>query len=100
MGRIGSFLAGFVAGAVVLGGTMHYTVVRADDGVHVVQKLTPELRQPFVDIRQFTIEDWQNQPRLAAALMRGKQGHLLSDQQLNGFRESIGRWVDQFDRLR
>lgn len=94
MNRLGSFVCGMVVGAALLWGAMHYHVVRADDGVYLVPKLSNSLSSPYVDIRQFTLSDWQQHRTLAAALVQSNKSHLLSDSSLSQFRSSIGNLLE------
>ncbi len=42
-----------------------YHVVRANDGFHLIPRSSARLTEPYVDIRQFTIEDWDEHQGLA-----------------------------------
>ena len=88
-----------VVGAALLWGAMHYHIVRADDGVYMVPKLSKNLAAPYVDIRQFTLNDWQQHRTLAAAIVQSNKSHLLADTSLSQFRASISSLVEGlFDR--
>ncbi|MEX0825130.1 MAG: hypothetical protein WD119_03140, partial [Pirellulaceae bacterium] len=77
MNRLGAFLLGMVVGAGLLWGAMHYHVVRSNDGFFFVAKIRNDLSDPYVDIRGFTLPDWERHRPLAAALVRSKQSHLV-----------------------
>lgn len=96
MGRVSTFICGMICGAGLLWGAMHYHVVRSDDGVYLVPKLSNNLKQAYVDIRGFTISDWQQNRTLAAAIIRNEKSHLLGDTSLNQFK---GRIISAIDEL-
>lgn len=96
MNRIGSFLLGLAVGVVGLYLSMHFTLVRAADGFHMIPKIAPKIDNPYVDIRQFSVAQWQKKQSLALAILKANKGHLLSDQTLLPFKQSSQRLLDQF----
>ena len=96
MNRIESFLLGLVLGVATLYGAMHYTVVRAKDGVHFVPKFTARLDTPYVDIRAFTLEKWKRQQLLALSILKAKKGYLLEDSRLSDFKLSTQQMLEQY----
>ncbi|WP_235934727.1 hypothetical protein [Candidatus Laterigemmans baculatus] len=89
MNRLTSFLLGMVTGAVLLTGAMNYHLVHSDEGILMIPKLTKGLDDPYVDIRSFTLADWQEHRALAAALVQAQKSELLADGSLVNFRRSI-----------
>lgn len=89
MSRISSFLLGMVAGAMLVAAAMNFHLVRSDDGILMIPKLTKGLHDPYADIREFTLDDWQQHRPLAAALVQANKSELLADSSLNNFRRSI-----------
>lgn len=89
MRRISTFVFGMMIGAAVLYAALHFHVVRADDGFHMVAKVESTLASTYVDIREFTVGDWTNHQRLAAALLRAEKQELMrgaaGDALRNGF---------------
>ena len=94
MSRFSSFFLGMVVGAALLGGAMSYHLVRSEKGLLMVPKLSKGLSDPYVDIRAFTLQDWQEHRPLAAALMHSDKSELLADGSLAGFRHSIDGVID------
>ena len=94
MKRITSFFFGMAVGAGLLYAALHYHLVHADDGLHLVPKLSAELSSTYVDIREYTVRDWANHPDLAAALMKSDQANLVegaaSDALHNGLDRILG----------
>lgn len=88
------FLFGMVTGAVLLFVAMHYHVVRGNDGVYLVPKISNNLSDVYVDTREFGLRDWQNHKPLAAAIMNSNQSHLLGDSSLASFRVTMQSLVD------
>jgi hypothetical protein len=75
MNRTHCFLLGLVLGATGLAAAQNYWVIQAEDGLHVVRKLESRLELPYVDIRQFSLEDWKSRPELAKAIFRANQAN-------------------------
>ncbi len=92
--RIGDFVMGVVCGGALTAGTMNFHVVRANDGVHLVRKLTAGINEPYVDVRNFSASDWADHKALAAAIVRSGKGDILQDSSLTGFKNSIENWLN------
>ena len=88
------FLFGMVCGAALLFVAMHYHLVRGNDGVFLVPKISNNLSDVYVDTRDFNLSDWQQHKPLAAAILQSNQSHLLEDSSLGAFRESLRGLVD------
>ena len=96
MNRVSSFALGLIVGVLGLYITMHFSLVRAQDGYHVIPKIAAKVEVPYTDIRNFPLENWQRKQSLALAILKANKGHLLQDQSLIGFRQSTQRTLDQF----
>jgi len=96
MNRVSSFALGMIVGVLGLYITMHFSLVRARDGFHVIPKIAAKLDVPYTDIRNFTLENWQRKQTLALAILKAHKSHLLQDQSLIGFRQSTQLMLDQF----
>ena len=88
------FLFGMITGAVLLYAAMHYHIVRGNDGVFLVPKISNNLSDIYVDTREFGLGDWQSHKPLAAAIMQSNQSHLLGDSSLASFRATMQGLVD------
>lgn len=89
------FFFGMILGAVLMYGSMHYHLVRGEDGIFMVPKMTNDLGDVYVDIRNFTLEDWKQHKPLAAAIMNSDRSEILADSTLSGFRDSMHSIVDR-----
>ena len=96
MNRVSSFAFGLIVGVLGLYITMHFSLVRAQDGYHLIPKIAAKVDVPYTDIRNFTLENWQRKQSLALSILKANKGHLLQDQSLIGFRQSTQRTLDQF----
>ena len=94
MGRFSSFIMGMIVGAVMLAGAMNYHFVRSEQGLLMVPKISKGLADPYVDIREFTLQDWQEHRALAAALIQSDKAELLADSSLSSFRSSMNGVLD------
>jgi hypothetical protein len=88
------FVTGMICGGALLFGAMHYHFIRGNDGISLVPKISNNLSDIYVDIREFQLTDWQQHKPLAAAILDSNQAHLLEDSSLNSFRESMRGLVD------
>ena len=77
MRRISSFILGIAVGAGLLYAALHYHVIHASDGYHLIPKTNAQLANTFVDIREFTFRDWADHPDLAAALLKADRADLV-----------------------
>lgn len=91
---MGRFLAGVVTGALLLFVAMHYHIVRSDEGFHLVPKVSNNLSNVYVDIRDFSLDDWRSRKIVAAALVRHERGDLVGHSAGNRFRGLIDSAVD------
>ncbi|MDA8746428.1 hypothetical protein N9N28_17530 [Rubripirellula amarantea] len=87
------FIYGMITGAVLLYVAMHYHVVRGNEGVFLVSKISNNLSDVYVDTREFKLADWQNHKPLAAAIMQSGKSEMLSDASMKGFRDSVSDLV-------
>ncbi len=99
MNRVSSFALGLIVGVLGLYITMHFSLVRARDGFHLIPKIAAKVDVPYTDVRNFTLENWQRKQSLAIAILKANKGHLLQDQSLIGFRLSTQRMLDQFSSV-
>ena len=96
MNRFSSFLMGIVVGALGLYMVMQFYLIRAKDGFHLVPKLAAKLENPYVDIRDFTVTDWQNRQALAVAILKANQGGLMQDASLSSIKQAAQKTLDQW----
>ncbi len=88
------FIFGMVCGAAMLYIAMHYHVVRGKDGVTLIPKISNNLSNVYVDVREFGLSDWKEHKTLAAAVLQSDQSAMLDDASLTSFRESVRGLVD------
>ena len=91
---MGRFFAGMFCGALLLFVAMHYHVVRGNNGVVLVPKISNNLSNVYTDVRDFELADWKQHKALAAAIMRSKQSDLLKDSAARNFGNSMRGLVD------
>lgn len=91
MGRLGHFVIGLMVGGVLVFTALKYHVVRAEDGFHLIPKLTAEFSQAYVDIRPFDLDDWAEHQTLAIAISRAGRSDLLQDAALVSLRGAVER---------
>lgn len=79
MNRITSFILGVVVGAVGLYVSENYYIVRSTESFHLVPKVASKLEFPYRDIRQYSVEDWKENPALGLAIIRANKADLMVD---------------------
>src|SRR5262245_31436137 len=73
-----TLLLGIALGAGGMYVSFTYHVVRADDGLHLVPKVTAQLSDAYVDIRNFDLRAWDAHRPLAVALVKANQSQLVT----------------------
>ncbi len=94
MEKLSTFLLGAIVGAALVYGSLKYHLVRANDGFHMVVKSDAEFAGAYVDIRNFSLEDWAKHPDLAAALLQADKRHLVNEAASDGVRQTIDNVFD------
>lgn len=89
MSRLSSFFSGMVCGAVGILIAMNYYVVRSKESVHLVPKVAAKLEMPYYDIRNYSLEDWQRHPSLAAAIVSSKDNKLMENSGVEAVRTRV-----------
>jgi hypothetical protein len=72
-----NFIVGFFAGAATLYGALSLHVVRAQDGHHFVAKSSLAVRDTYVDIRPFGVNEWKDHLELADAMRKAGKDDLV-----------------------
>jgi len=93
---MGSFVLGLGVGVVGLYLAMHFTLIQADDGFHVIPKIAAKLEKPFEDVRGYKLNHWQRKQALAVAIVKADKAYLLKDPSLLVFREQTQMLVDRY----
>ncbi|MEM7561059.1 MAG: hypothetical protein AAF394_18190 [Planctomycetota bacterium] len=89
MNRITVFFLGVLTGAIGLFVSENYYIVRSKETVHVVPKIAAKLEIPYRDIREYTVEDWREDPSLALAIVKSKKENLLMESGLNDMQNQL-----------
>ena len=84
-----NFMLGVMVGAAVMFVALKFHVVRAKDGFHMVPKTLAKLNSIYVDIREFTIEDWDGHRELALDLANSRKAYLLEDAAQNSLNNAV-----------
>lgn len=86
MGKFYAFLLGALVGFGIYHVANGQHLVRADNGWHLIAKTSPGLGRVYIDIREFTADDWQENQALANALTQSGNQALLDQ---SGGEESV-----------
>jgi hypothetical protein len=93
MNRVESFLVGTACGIALLYVTMHFTVVRANDGFHWIPKVSAKLDLPYEDIRDFKPEHWQRRPALTMSILKARKSYLMDERSVETFKRTTNRML-------
>ena len=96
MGKLGTFFAGFILGGFIVYMSLHYHFVYANDGVHMIPKISSKFAETYVDIRSFGLTEWTEHDELAFAIARAGKEHLIQGATTQAIQNSINR---AFERL-
>ena len=89
MSRLSTFLFGIVVGAVGVVVSENYYIVRSKESFHLVPKVAARLEIPYRDIRQYTVEDWQNNQSLALAIIKSQKQDLMVETGLSNMQRQF-----------
>lgn len=73
------FVLGTAAGAGMTTAVFSLHFVQASDGFHVVAKRPASLQNTYVDLRHWTLADWQGHRQVAHALIGGGKSKLVAN---------------------
>ncbi|RMF41591.1 MAG: hypothetical protein D6753_09325 [Planctomycetota bacterium] len=93
MSRPTCFLLGIAVGAAGLYISENYYVVKGKETVHVVRKIAPRLDFPYRDIREYSVEDWRQDPALALAILKSGKEDLLVDSGVAQIQQQVNAWL-------
>lgn len=93
------FLFGMLVGAGLLYGAQTYHIVRSDEGLVLIPKLSTPLSDTYVDIRQFGAADWAAHKALTAAILKADRGKLLKDSVVKKAHEKLDDVLQEFEKL-
>ena len=91
---MGRFLIGFVLGGVTVLGALKYHVLRTDDGIEIVPKLSGTFSDTYVDTRGFDTSDWANHKTVMAAVVSARKEHVLKDTAATELVKSVGGMLE------
>jgi hypothetical protein len=93
MKTLRGFVLGCIVGGLVVFFAPRYHVLRTDEGVELVPKVTSTFTDTYVDIREFGITEWNDHKLVAAALVAAEKSHILEDAGeqgvLDGFEDTL-----------
>jgi hypothetical protein len=91
MRRLPTFIFGMVVGGLLLYLALNYHLIRANDGVHLVPKVSATLSDTYADLRTYGPSDFLNHQQVVQALLKSGQGDLLGDAAANSLKNELDR---------
>lgn len=88
MSKVNSFFLGVLVGTITLYSAMTFHLVHAEDGIHVVPKISNGLRDTYVDIREFRAAQWHEHKHVALALINAGRDDLLKDSAMSNLQRT------------
>ena len=95
MHRITWFIGGVIAGVVGLLVVQQYHIVRNDEGVHLVPRVSAGYDDIYVDIREFDFADWQDHEAVAMALVKSEKEDLVNSAAVDSVHNSINSFFSR-----
>ena len=97
MGKLYSFLLGVVIGFGLYHAAINYHFLYAADGLHMVHKTPPRFEEIYIDVREFTPQDWVAHPELAAAVEKAGKQEVITNAVGNAVKEAVEQALPQPD---
>jgi hypothetical protein len=72
------FLGGILTGFLLMGVSYEYHFVMSDEGFLIVPKTRSALKNIYVDIRGWSLQDWGKHPDVARALIQDGRSELIT----------------------
>ena len=72
------FLGGILTGFLLMGASYEYHFVMSDEGFLIVPKTQSALKNVYVDIRGWSLQDWGQHPDVARALIQDGRSELIT----------------------
>ncbi len=91
MRRWSTFIGGVIVGGLLIYSVLHYHIIQARDGLHLVPKVNAQLANTFVDIREFGVRDWMAHPEIIQALSAAHQDQLIESLPGDALRNGLDR---------
>lgn len=77
MKRISTFIFGMIVGGILLYVVLFYHVIRAEDGLHFIPKVSAQFGSTYLDIRDLTLADLRDNAAVVEAIFRADKQHIL-----------------------
>lgn len=97
MGKLYSFLLGVVIGFALYHAAINYHYLYAADGLHMLPKTPPRLEEIYVDVRNFTPQDWLAHPELATAVEKAGKQEMITHAVGNAVKDTIDQALPRPD---
>jgi hypothetical protein len=91
MRRLPTFICGMIVGGLLIYGGLHYHVIHASSGLHLVPKVSSTLTGAYVDIRGFSLADWAKHQDVAAALLAADRQDLMQSAAQDSIRNGLNQ---------
>jgi hypothetical protein len=98
MNRVGTFFLGFLVGGAVVYTSLHYHIVRAHNGMHLIPKMSSTFSETYVDVRGFGFQDWTDHASLAAAISAAGKTEIMQGSITQPIHEAVDGFMDRVTR--
>ena len=95
MRRLPTFIFGVLVGGLLIYGGLHYHVINAPSGLHLVPKVDSTLASTYVDIRGWGLAEWTQHQDVAAALLSANRQDLMQSAAEDSIRTGLDRILPQ-----
>ncbi|WP_425400537.1 hypothetical protein [Aeoliella sp.] len=95
MGKLYNFLLGLAVGFGLYHAMSHYSVVHADDGLHLVPKQSARMSDIYVNVSDFKPVDWRSHPELVVDLMTAGKDEIIKGAAVDAVNDAVGRGLEK-----
>jgi hypothetical protein len=98
MSRLSSILFGVALGAGLVYGALNYHVLRTDEGIEFIPKLSATFSETYLDVRRFGVSDWADHQLVARAVIKAGKDDLLAGSATRSLQEGVQGLIDNIRR--
>lgn len=96
MNKFSALIFGILIGAALMFVGLKYSVVRANNGFHLIAKSAAKLNTAYIDIREYTAADWKDRIDLATDIANSKNTELQEEVTRSAMNNSLDSIFDQW----
>lgn len=89
MSRISAMMVGMLLGGLAVALSFNYHIVQTSEKLIFISKQQASLKDTWVDISKWTMQDWSKHPELSQDLIKAGYGDLITKSVAGGLIEDV-----------